>query len=296
MPDELTDRVIDVLAEADIERSDKLRFDFMVSKDSLEMKRSGYSIARNKLIVLPAHFALKEENELTDELIAKLKASHPQLAKIDLSKLKPMFVLWSEELRFAMLCEIRKANWDYVIVDSVVIWLAGWAAMSIIYVINSFLLQNRVRVFNQYGIASLFSLVFLGLYFYFKERLYDDYVDNGLKDTTDLDLVEGGLHYLNKQIQLDKLLGKDTIGLERRSVKLKTIYENLKAAAKQKAEVPDSDEEDDSDEDDSDDEDERKVTEKKVIEKTKENAKHKEVNEIKSRLDQDKKDKREALI
>ena len=239
------------------------------------MERIGYSISNNKLIVLPVHYALKEEKEFTDDLAEKLKANYPRIARLDLSKLREMFVLSPQELRFAVLCEIRKANWDYVIVDSVLITFAGCAAMSIVYFVNRFLRGQTMSTVGQYTLATLISLVLIGIYFYFKDLLYDEYVDYGFRNIRDLDLVEGGMHHTNKQIQLNKLLGVDATGLERRFVKLKDIYEKLKLRDKMEAERKANEPEDDSDEDDDSDDDEEAV------------VRQKEIGEIKGRLKPD---------
>lgn len=225
----------------------------MLSKDRLEMKQIGYSMAHNKLLVLPLHFAFKEESEFTDDLIEKVKASYPRISKVDLSKLKEMFVLSPQELRFAMLCEIRKANWDYIIVDTVAIGLFGWLAINIIHYGDRYLRAGKMSAFVQYSLATLISLVSIGIYFHFRDLAYDEYVDRGLIKTLDIDLVEGGLHYLNKQIQLNRLLGHDAAGLERRLVKFKEHYAKLKQlpqvskAADGKEDESDSDDEEDDD-------------------------------------------------
>lgn len=283
--------MIDVLAASDIKKQDKLRFDFAVAKNNLEMERVGYSIARNKLVVLPMHFALKSEQDFTTDFAERLKAAYPRLAKLDLSKLKEMFILSPEELRFAMLCEITKANWDYIVVDSSMIGTFAYVAMNLIYYIPPL---SRMRAGAQYTLATLLWAMSVAVYFYYRDRLFDIYCDYSLKDTFDLDLVEGGLHYLNKQIQLNRLLGKDASDLERRLAKFKMIYEELKAEDQKQDELAEEEDED-SDEDeefeDSDDEDgeESRAAEKaneqaKPTDKTKEQAKREEIDQMKNRL------------
>ena len=262
LTDELTDRLINILTEAEIQQADKLRFDFMLSKDRLEVERIGNSMAKNKLLVLPVHFAFKQENEFTADLIEKVKANYPRISKLDLSKLKEMFVLSPQELRFAMLCEIRRANWDYVIVDTFAIGMIATFAISLVHYADRFLRSGTMSAFSQNSLAVLISLVSLGIYFFYKDLAYDEYVDQGLIKTSDIDLVEGGLHYLNKQIQLNKLLGNDATGLERRLVKFKALYEKLKEydrLSKAQEAADDSDESDSDDEDDEEKKEEREA-------------------------------------
>lgn len=290
LTDELTDRLIEILAASRIKQQDKLRFDFALAKSNLEMERVGYSITRNKLIVLPTHFAIKSEQDFTTDFTEKLQAAYLRLAKLDLSKLKEMFIISPEELRFAILCEITKANWDYIVIDTSAIGLFAYFSMNLIYYIKRL---RRMGAGKQYTLASLIWIVTMAFYFYYREALLDAYVDFSLKDAFDLDLVEGGLHYLNKQIQLNRLLGKDASHLEKRLAKFKVLYEELKVAEQKLSESVKHLEEEESDEDESDeedsDEDEEDDEERpaKTGVKSKEQVKREEVREIKSRLKPD---------
>lgn len=197
----------------------------MMNKDALNIESIGRFQGINKLIVLPGYYLIKDENELND-LIQKLneniKDKNSKLKETNLLKYKDLFDLTADEIRFAILHEIYRTNMDYLFLDTILIGICGVTG------INFMCLFNRISEQTRVVLALIIGIIFFIELHKMKPEIIERMATNKLIDSNDLDLLEAGLKYLNKRIQLDQLLGNDVEILKSRFKKIKEASESLR--------------------------------------------------------------------
>lgn len=201
------DDLVEILYDANISRKRKIKTNFVLNKDDINFKHVGKFGLSEKFVALPTHFSFKEDKEF-DEFIEKLKMKYE---KVDFSNVKDLLRLTPKELEFAIFFELDRTAYDLKVIDSAMIFLFGALSINMV---------GRVKnPMSSLSLATLIFIAFIGVFFSYKKKLLEEYAINKIMRTNNLELIENGLKYFNKKIQLDQLLGKD----------VKNLKENFKA-------------------------------------------------------------------
>lgn len=188
----------------------------MVNKECFDFLNPGNFSSAKKLISLPTHFTFKEDKEL-DDFISIL---NDKFKEIDFKNHKDLFKITPKELEFAILFEIYKSKYDIRLIDSFAVSLSALSSTNF-----AVLAKSKTKFFS---ISSLLFLILLYVYFTNRTAFLEAYALSKMLDHDDFKLFEAGLKYLNKQIQLGKLLGRDVEQLVNQLKEVKTRFDELK--------------------------------------------------------------------